>query len=77
MGVRLDLNGVVKGQTVDDALTLLGGEGFVSAGGDLATRGTVVAALPRGGTVNLVRGALATSGTNRRRWLRAGKCSII
>jgi thiamine biosynthesis lipoprotein len=72
-GVRLDLNGVVKGQTVDDALTLLGGEGFVSAGGDLATRGTVVAALPRGGTVNLVRGALATSGTNRRRWLRAGK----
>lgn len=72
-GVRLDLNGVVKGQTVDDALTLLGGEGFVSAGGDLATRGTVVAALPRGGTVNLVRGALATSGTERRRWLRAGK----
>ena len=72
-GVRLDLNGVVKAQTVDDALTLLGGEGFVSAGGDLATRGTVVAALPRGDTVSLVRGALATSGTDRRRWLRGGE----
>ena len=70
--VRLDLNGVVKGRTVDDALTLLDGEGFVSAGGDLAARGTVVAALPRGGTVTLVRGALATSGTDRRRWSRDG-----
>ena len=71
-GVRLDLNGVVKGRTVDDALGLLAGDGFVSAGGDLATRGTLVAALPRGGTVTLVRGALATSGTDRRRWTRDG-----
>jgi FAD:protein FMN transferase len=72
-GVRLDLNGVVKGRTVDDALALLHGEGFVSAGGDLAVRGTFVAALPRGGTISLVRGALATSGTDRRRWLRGGR----
>jgi len=71
--VRLDLNGVVKGRTVDDALTLIKGRGFVSAGGDLAVRGTFVAALPRGGTVGLVRGALATSGTDRRRWLRGGR----
>jgi FAD:protein FMN transferase len=71
-GVRLDLNGVVKGKTVDDALALLSGEGFVSAGGDLAARGSIVAALPGGGTVSLVRGALATSGSNRRRWLRGG-----
>ena len=71
-GVRLDLNGVVKGRTVDDALALLEGNGFVSAGGDLAVRGTFVAALPNGGTVSLVRGALATSGTDRRRWLRGG-----
>jgi thiamine biosynthesis lipoprotein len=70
--VRLDLNGVVKGKTVDDALALTSGEGFVSAGGDLATRGSLVAALPGGGTVSLLRGALATSGTNRRRWLRGG-----
>jgi FAD:protein FMN transferase len=71
-GVRLDLNGVVKGRTVDDALGLLRGRGLVSAGGDLAARGTFVAALPRGGKVSLVRGALATSGTDRRRWLRGG-----
>jgi FAD:protein FMN transferase len=71
-GVRLDLNGVVKGRTVDDALALLAGDGFVSAGGDLAARGTLVAALPRGGAVTLVRGALATSGTDRRRWTRDG-----
>jgi FAD:protein FMN transferase len=71
-GVRLDLNGIVKSKTVDDALTLLRGEGFVSAGGDLATRGGVVVALPGAGTVRLVRGALATSGTDRRRWQRGG-----
>ena len=72
-GVHLDLNGVVKGRTVDDAVALLAGEGFVSAGGDLAVRGTLVADLPHGGTVRLVRGALATSGTDRRRWLRGGQ----
>jgi thiamine biosynthesis lipoprotein len=71
--VRLDLNGVVKGRTVDDAVALLDGDGFVSAGGDLATRGTLVAALPRGGTVELRRGALATSGTDRRHWTRGGR----
>ncbi len=72
-GVRLDLNGVVKGRTVDDALSIMRGDGFVSAGGDLAARGPVVAALPGGGTVRLVRGALATSGTDRRRWSRGGR----
>src|SRR4051794_33696347 len=35
-GCALDLNGIVKSATVDDALALLDGEGFVSAGGDLA-----------------------------------------
>lgn len=70
--VRLDLNAVVKSKTVDDALALMGGDGFVSAGGDLAARGGAVVALPRGGTVRLVRGALATSGTDRRRWQRGG-----
>lgn len=71
--VRLDLNGVVKGKTVDDALALMAGDGFVSAGGDLAARGGVVASLPGGGTVRLVRGALATSGRDRRRWMRGGE----
>jgi thiamine biosynthesis lipoprotein len=72
-GTVLDLNGVVKGQTVDDALALLSGDGFVSAGGDLATRGATVVALPVRGTVRLIRGALATSGTDRRRWSRGGR----
>ena len=61
-GLRLDLNGVVKGRAVDDALALLEGDGFVSAGGDLATRGELVVALPGGDTVTLHAGALATSG---------------
>ena len=52
-GLRLDLNGVVKGRAVDDALALLEGDGFVSAGGDLATRGELVVALPAGDTVTL------------------------
>jgi FAD:protein FMN transferase len=65
-GTQLDLNGVVKSKTVDDALSLLPGDGFVSAGGDIAVRGSAVVALPAGGSVQLVRGALATSGTDRR-----------
>ena len=72
VGVELDLNGVVKGATVDDALAI-GGSSWVSAGGDLATRTGVVVSLPHGGTVRLERGALATSGTDRRRWMRAGE----
>jgi thiamine biosynthesis lipoprotein len=71
-GVELDLNGVVKARTVDDALALLGGDGYVSAGGDLACRGGVSVALPGGDAVQLVEGGLATSGTDRRRWRRGG-----
>ncbi len=72
-GVTLDLNGVVKAAAVDDAVALLGGPGFVSAGGDLATRGDVDVALPGGGAVRLRSGGLATSGRTRRRWLRDGE----
>jgi thiamine biosynthesis lipoprotein len=71
-GVKLDLNGVVKAAAVDDALRLLSGPGFVSAGGDLATRGEVDVALPGGGAVRLVSGGLATSGRTKRRWSRGG-----
>jgi FAD:protein FMN transferase len=67
-GLRLDLNGVAKGRAVDDALALLEGNGFVSAGGDLATRGELVVALPGGDTVMLRSGALATSGVSTRSW---------
>lgn len=72
-GVRLDLNGVVKALAVDDALSLLGGPGFVSAGGDLAANVELDVGLPRGGAVRLVRGGLATSGSATRRWWRGGE----
>jgi thiamine biosynthesis lipoprotein len=72
VGLGLDLNGVVKGQTVDHALGLIAGPGFVSAGGDCAGRGGFDVALPGGGSVRVTRGGLATSGTTTRRWLRAG-----
>ncbi len=70
--VQLDLNGVVKALAVDRAAALLDGDGFVSAGGDLATRGAVDVALSGGDAVRAA-GGLATSGTTRRRWLRGGE----
>jgi thiamine biosynthesis lipoprotein len=72
-GTKLDLNGVVKSMAVDDAVALLLGEGYVSAGGDLATRGEAVVRLPSGGAVALRRGGVATSGSSRRSWLRGGE----
>jgi thiamine biosynthesis lipoprotein len=71
-GTLLDLNGVVKGLAVDASLALLGGDGFVAAGGDVAARGGTVVGLPRGGSVVLRAGGLATSGSTSRRWRRAG-----
>jgi FAD:protein FMN transferase len=70
--IELDLNCVVKGATVDDALALLGG-GFVAAGGDVATSESVVVGLPGGGTVALHGGGLATSSVANRRWRRGGE----
>jgi thiamine biosynthesis lipoprotein len=72
-GTRLDLNCVVKGLAVDAALDLLEGDGFVSAGGDVAARGSAVVALPGGDSLTLKNGGMATSGTTRRRWERGGK----
>jgi thiamine biosynthesis lipoprotein len=72
-GTILDLNGVVKALAVDEALRLLSGEGFVAAGGDIATRGATTVGLPRGESVRLLEGGLATSGRTSRRWLRAGR----
>ncbi len=71
-GIRLDLNGVVKSLAVDDALALLSGSGFVSAGGDLAVHDPLVVGLPEGGTVRVEQGGLATSGSTERTWLRGG-----
>jgi thiamine biosynthesis lipoprotein len=72
-GTKLDLNCVVKGLAVDAALSLLSGDGFVAAGGDVAVRGSAVVGLPGGGSLTLSNGGLATSGTTRRRWVRGGE----
>jgi thiamine biosynthesis lipoprotein len=73
VGERIDLNGVVKSLAVDDALTRLAGDGFVSAGGDIAARGPITVALPDHAVVSLRRGGLATSGNTKRRWTHEGK----
>jgi FAD:protein FMN transferase len=80
-GCRLDLGAIAKGMAVDAALARLGAVGIapalVSAGGDLAVRGCPpgrpawpIAVEGAGDVVPLVRGALATSGTARRRWVQ-------
>ena len=61
-GTLIDLNGVVKSLVVDEAARLLPAGSFVSAGGDLATSGEVVVALPGGGSVRLVREASPRAG---------------
>jgi thiamine biosynthesis lipoprotein len=71
--VTLDLNGVVKAMTVDDALALPGSHRWVSAGGDVATRSPLTVALPASGAIELRSGALATSGRSKRRWRRGGE----
>lgn len=72
-GTVLDLNGVVKAMTVDEAVAVLDGAGFVSAGGDIATTTSgVTVGLPGGGAVALESGGIATSGSATRRWLRGG-----
>jgi FAD:protein FMN transferase len=72
-GTKLDLNGVVKSLAVDEALALLPGEGFVAAGGDIATRGPAAVGLPGGDSLQLLAGGLATSGRTSRHWLRGGR----
>ena len=71
-GTVLDLNGVVKSLAVDSALELISGEGLVAAGGDVAVRGGAVVGLPGEGTLRLLAGGIATSGTTKRRWHRGG-----
>ena len=80
-GVRLDLGGIGKGYAVDRTVAQLAplGPCLVNAGGDLAVAGVpeegawpVAVETPSGPlTLGLRKGALATSGSDRRRW-RAG-----
>ena len=78
-GVRLDLGGIGKGYAVDRAAERLSrlGPCLVDAGGDIAVRGRrwPVGVETANGfiTLELVSGALATSGRDRRRWQRNGE----
>lgn len=83
MGVAIDLGGIAKGWAADRAADLLGMAGacLVSMGGDIAVRGSLdgepwpieVAHGDSTAVIGLTRGGMATSGTDRRRWRRAGK----
>lgn len=82
-GVDLDLGAIAKGDAADRACALLGEAGpcLVNAGGDLAVSGpragggwpVALGAAGGGLVLDLQRGALATSGTDRRRWRRGGQ----
>jgi thiamine biosynthesis lipoprotein len=80
-GCGLDFGGIAKGMAVDASLELLRDLGvesaLLSAGGDLAVVGVppghrawpvLVGGMPDAAVLPLARGALATSGTARRRW---------
>jgi thiamine biosynthesis lipoprotein len=73
-GVRLDFGGIGKGYAVDRVSDLLSAYGpcLASAGGDLAVRGGVWPIGVETGdgqlTLELANGAIATSGSDRRRW---------
>ena len=78
-GAKLDLGGIGKGYAAEQAATVLAAAGpcLVNAGGDVAIR---AGAWPVGVqtstgtlTLELSTGALATSGRDRRRWLRDGR----
>jgi len=78
-GVRLDLGGIGKGYAVDRAVEKLSRRGpcLVNAGGDVAVRGRrwPVGVETANGfvTLELVSGALATSGSDRRHWRTNGQ----
>jgi FAD:protein FMN transferase len=73
-GTHLDFGGIGKGYAVDRACHLLSrfGSCLVSAGGDLAVRGGSWPIGVETGdgtmTLELTQGAIATSGSDRRRW---------
>ena len=74
-GTRLDLGGIGKGYAVDRVAESLAVAGpcLVNAGGDLAVRGgSWPIGVEEGLTLELSRGGMATSGRDRRRWVRGG-----
>jgi thiamine biosynthesis lipoprotein len=74
-GVRLDLGGIAKGYAADRVAELLALSGpcLVNVGGDIGVRGgSWPVAVTDELTLELTSGALATSGRDRRRWMRGG-----
>lgn len=78
-GCRLDLGGIAKGWAADRVLDRLSQAGptLVNAGGDVSCTGGpwhVGVETPSGTvTLELEAGGLATSGRDRRRWMRGGR----
>jgi FAD:protein FMN transferase len=74
-GVRLDLGGIGKGYAAERAAEILAtaGDCLVNAGGDIAIRGGSWPIGVEHLTLELTAGGLATTGRDRRRWLRAGR----
>jgi thiamine biosynthesis lipoprotein len=81
--LQVDLGGMIKGRTVDEAAACLPRDGAIDAGGDAVLRGggpdgwLVEIEDPREATRTIARlrvrdGAVATSAANRRRWQVAG-----
>jgi thiamine biosynthesis lipoprotein len=77
--IQLDLGGMIKGRTVDEAAAHLPLRGAIDAGGDIVVRGggtkgwRIAIEDPRDssrtiGSVRVSDGAIATSAANRRRW---------
>ena len=77
-GARLDLGGIAKGYAADRAAAILAeaGPALVDAGGDITAHGrpwpVAVETADTLLTVELRGAAIATSGRDRRRWMRAG-----
>ena len=82
-GIDVDLGAIAKGDAADRACAVVAAAGpcLVNAGGDIVVSGPretgpwPVAIATHGGelVLDLARGALATSGVDRRRWTRAGR----
>jgi len=78
-GFRIDLGGIAKGWAADRALAVLANAGpaLVNAGGDIAATGRVWPIAVDAGagkiTLGLEDGGLATSGRDRRAWVRNGE----
>jgi FAD:protein FMN transferase len=82
-GTQIDLGGIAKGMAVDAALEALRERGvtsaLVNAGGDMGVIGLPPeldhwpVAIPTGVTIQLYRGAMATSGQTHRRWQQGGQ----